>query len=290
MLHAPLKGKEKKVRTYRQRARKEYVQVAKKRKPNTKTIRRGIRKQLQYVRRNLGHIKELREKTSLYLLDKRRYRNLLVIQKLYEQQRYMYDTKTHRVADRIVSISQPHVRPIVRGKEKAEVEFGAKISVSMVDGYAFLEKLSWDAYNESTYLIDHIQSYKRRCGHYPASLHVDRIYRNRENRRYCKDKGIRISGPPLGRPQKDKKEHKKVLKEARFDERIRIAIEGKFGNGKRRYGWDRIMTKLKDTSETAIGVTVLVMNMEKIVRDLLLRILSLVKKLVQKRNLDENYA
>jgi hypothetical protein len=178
----------------------------------------------------------------------------------------------------------------VRGKEKAEVEFGAKVSVSMVDGCVFLERLSWDAYNESKDLIDHIQSYKRRCGHYPESVHVDRIYRNRENRRYCKDKGIRISGPPLGRPQKDKKEHKKVLKEARLDERIRIAIEGKFGNGKRRYGWDRIMTKLKDTSETAIGVTVLVMNMEKIVRDLLLRILSLVKKLVQKRNLDENYA
>lgn len=157
ILHEPLKGKEKKVRIYRQRARKEYVRVAKKKKTNTKTIRRGIRKQLQYVRRNLGHIEELSGKISLALLDNRMMRNLLVIKKLYEQQKYMYETKTHRVADRIVSISQPHVRPIVRGKEKAEVEFGAKISVTMVDGYTFLENLSWDAYNESNYLIEHIK-------------------------------------------------------------------------------------------------------------------------------------
>lgn len=124
------------------------------------------------------------------------YQNLLVIKKLYEQQKYMYETKTHRVAERIVSISQPHVRPIVRGKEKAEVEFGAKISVGLVDG----------------------------------------IYRNRENRSYCAEHGIRISGPPLGRPQKDEKKHRDVLKQTRLDELIRIAIEGRFGNGKRKYG------------------------------------------------------
>lgn len=289
ILHEPLKGKEKKVRTYRQRARKEYVQVAKKKKPNTKTIRRGIRKQLQYVRRNLGHIAELSGKTSLTLLDNRMYQNLLVIKKLYEQQQYMYETKTHRVAERIVSISQPHVRPIVRGKEKAEVEFGAKISVALVDGYTFLEKLSWDAYNESNYLIDHIKSYKRRFGYYPESVHVDGIYRNRENRRYCAEHGIRISGPPLGRPQKDEKKHRDVIKQTRLDELIRIAIEGRFGNGKRTYGWDRIMTKLKNTSETAIGVTVLVMNMEKIARDLLLLIFTLLQKLAYRRSVSVNY-
>jgi hypothetical protein len=28
----------------------------------------------------------------------------------------MYDTKTHRVEDRVVSINQPHVRSIAQGK------------------------------------------------------------------------------------------------------------------------------------------------------------------------------
>jgi len=191
----------------------------------------------------------------------------------------MYETRKHSIPERIVSISQPHIRPIVRGKDKAAVEFGAKISVSMVDGYAFLEKLSWNAYNEAKELIPHIEAYKRRFGYYPESVHVDQIYRNRENRRYCAEHGIRISGPPLGRPPKDPQEHRKILKEARNDELARIPIEGKFGNGKRRYGLSRITSKLKETSETTISMTVLVMNLEKIARDLLLPILSFLQKL-----------
>jgi hypothetical protein len=60
----------------------------------------------------------------------------------------MRRNKTYSVVDRIVSIHQPQVRPIVRGKEKSKVEFGSKINLSLVEGYAFLDHLSWDAYNE----------------------------------------------------------------------------------------------------------------------------------------------
>jgi hypothetical protein len=35
--------------------------------------------------------------------------------------------------ERVVSILQPHLRPIVRGKTTAKVEFGAKILVSIID-------------------------------------------------------------------------------------------------------------------------------------------------------------
>ncbi|ETJ30400.1 hypothetical protein Q604_UNBC15078G0001, partial [human gut metagenome] len=72
-----------------------------------------------------------------------------VILQLYEQQRYMFDNRKHTVNDRIVSIAQPHVRPIVRGKTKSPTEFGAKVEISVVDGYVRMERLSWDAYNES---------------------------------------------------------------------------------------------------------------------------------------------
>ena len=159
------------------------------------------------------------------------------------------------------------------------MEFGAKISVAMVEGYAFLEKLSWDAYNEAGDLKDHIENYHKRFGYYPESVHVDHIYRNRENRKYCKERGIRISGPPLGRPPKDPDEYRHLMKGARESEIERIPIEGKFGNGKRRYGWSRITTKNKSTSETVIGITVLVMNLEKIMKDLLLSIFSLLQKM-----------
>lgn len=277
-LHEERKGKEKKPRTYREQARKEYLKVSKKRKPNKKMIVKGIKKQLQYLRRNLNHIKELSTKVSLQVLGTGLYKDLLVISELYRQQKEMFDAKKHAIPGRIVSISQPHVRPIVRGKANAPVEFGAKISVSLVDGYSFLETLSWDAYNEANELIGHIENYKRRFGYYPESVHVDGIYRNRENRRYCKTHNIRISGPPLGRPPKDTEEYREQRKGAKADEIARIPIEGVFGVGKRRYGMARIMTKLRQTSETAISMTVLMMNLEKTLRDLLLSFLRFLQK------------
>lgn len=42
--------------------------------------------------------------------------SLHIIHTIYEQQKYMYDNRTHSVPDRIVSVSQPYTRPIVRGK------------------------------------------------------------------------------------------------------------------------------------------------------------------------------
>jgi len=149
-LHDSQKEKGKKPRTYREQARKEYL---------GKMIRKGIKKQLQYLRRNLEHIKKLSTETSLQVLCNHLYKDLLVISELYRQQKEMYKERKHTVTGRIVSISQPHVRPIVRGKAGASVEFGAKVSVSLVDGYAFLEKLSWDAYNEAMELSRHIESY-----------------------------------------------------------------------------------------------------------------------------------
>jgi IS5 family transposase len=165
-------------------------------------------------------------------------------------------------------IHQPHIRPIVRGKASASTEFGAKLSISVVDGYVFQDKISWEPYNEGKDLIDQIQKYYCRFGFYPESVHADKIYQNRENNKFCKNLGIRLSGPKLGRPSKDQKENKEAIKQIRQDEKDRIPVEGKFGNGKRKYGLDRIMAKRADTSKTVIGVTILVMNLEKIMRDL----------------------
>ena len=59
----------------------------------------------------------------------------------------MYENKENKVENRIVSLTQPHVRPIVRGKAGTPVEFGAKLSASYVNGYVYLYRLSWDNYN-----------------------------------------------------------------------------------------------------------------------------------------------
>ena len=92
---------------------------------------------------------------------------LNTITTLYEQQLYMYENRVHTVPDRIVSISQPWVRPIVRGKAHANTEFGAKLHISMVDGYAKIERLSFDAYNEATDFFNAVEGYRQEHGCYP---------------------------------------------------------------------------------------------------------------------------
>jgi len=267
-MHAPLVGKSKKPRTYRQKARKDYLAVAKKRRTGCKKIRKAIGKQLCYLRRNLQNIDIMASDGLLVHLNRREYRNLLVVKELYRQQQEMYKNHLHKTADRIVSISQPHIRPIVRGKAKSNVEFGAKVSLSLIDGFSFVDRISWDSYNESGDLVEQIMKYHERFGFYPESVHADQIYRTLDNRRFCKKKGIRLSGPPLGRPKKVTPENAELLKQEKLqhrqDEIDRIAIEGKFGQGKRRFSLSRIMTKLAGTSETVIMVAFMVMNLEKI--------------------------
>ncbi|UTR13200.1 IS5 family transposase [Salipaludibacillus sp. LMS25] len=265
-LHDSLGGSQKKPRTYRQKARKEYVSLTKQKKPSKRKLRKGIRKQLNYVKRDLKHVTNLVDQVGLSALSRRQYRDLLVIQAVYRQQKQMYTSKSHRIDDRIVSISQPHVRPIVRGKAHTNVEFGAKLSLVMRDGWAFLDNVRWDAYHEGTDLKRAIASYKNRFGYYPEAVLADRIYLTRENRAYCKREGIRLSGPKLGRPSK--KENKEQKRVAYQDARERNAIEGKFGEAKRTYGLGLIRARLKETSESIIALQVLNLNLSKALRAL----------------------
>lgn len=188
-----------------------------------------------YVCRNLKHFMKL-ETARLHTLSKKQYRDLLVIQELYRQQKMMFETESKSIDDRIVSIIQPHVRPIVRGKTNVRTEFGAKFYVSVVDGYAFLDTLSWDSYHEGKLLQESVEKYKKRYGYYPEAVLTDTIYRTRENRAYCKELGIRLSGPKLGRPSKDEQKNAAQKRFEKQDASKRNAIEGKFGEGKCRYG------------------------------------------------------
>ena len=126
ILYKPLLH-DKKPRTYREIARKEYLQTAQKKNKTRKEIRRAVKAQLGYLKRNIDSIHQLLDKYESIPLNRRYYKYLLVIQTLYQQQKYMYDSNTHKVEDRIVSIHQPHIRPIVRGKAQAKTEFGSKI-------------------------------------------------------------------------------------------------------------------------------------------------------------------
>lgn len=256
---------EPKPRTYRQNARKDYLSLAKRRKRSRKMIRRAIKKQLQYIRRDLGYIDRFLKEGKI--LSEKLASRLEVIRIVYEQQRYMYENKVHSVPNRIVSISQPYIRPIVRGKAKTPTEFGAKLDMSIDDkGMARLEKLSFEAYSESEVLIQAIENYHERTGKYPARVLVDKIYRNRKNLAYCKERGIRVSGPALGRPKKDPSVDRK---QEYIDAVDRIEVEREFSLAKRCYGLGLIRTKLDTTTRSSIVLSIIAMNVDRLARTFL---------------------
>ena len=257
-----------KPRMYRKKAREAYLALAKCRKRTGKRIRKAIGQQLRFISRDLGYIDMFVLYNDVALNDKQK-KHLCVLRELYEQQKYMYDNKTHKVKDRIVSISQPYIRPIIRGKAKAPVEFGAKLDMSIDEkGIARLEKLSFDAYNEEDVLVTAIENYRKRTGHYPQRVLVDQIYRNQKNRAYCKSRKIRISGKALGRPKKNPTPEEKKI--AHQDNTDRIEVERGFSLAKRCFGMGLITAKLDITTRSSIALSILAMNLGNLARAFLL--------------------
>ncbi len=260
-----------KARTYRRIAKTEFLNFSKKRRKAPKQIRKFVGKQLRYIRRNLKHIDQLlneieQSKKELgFPLNERDQKIYWVLQLIHSQQTEMYETKTNRISNRVVNIYQPYVRPIVRGKTKANVEFGSKINISLVDGMTRINTLSWEAYNESKMLIRQVEEYKEFYGHYPEIVLADQIYQTRENRKWLKEKGIRISGKPLGRPKKKKLNAYQKRKQKK-ERNQRNRVEAKFGQGKKAYGLKNIQAKRMDTSESWINSIFFVMNLTTLMK------------------------
>ena len=250
---------EEKPRTYRNKAHKDSLKYMRSRKHNVKKTREAIRKQLQYLRRDLSIVDSMLQ-SGLKLSQKQQLR-LETLRKIYEQQKYMYDNHTHSVPDRIVSVSQPFIRPIVRGKAGKPVEFGAKLDISVSNGWARLEYWSFDAYNEATKLVETIERYRAREGHYPERVLADKIYRNRENLSYCKLHGIRLSGPALGRPRRDEQRDRR---QTHFDQNERIEVERQFSFAKRKCNLGKVKTKLAETVGFTLAMSIVVLNLRKI--------------------------
>ncbi len=253
---------QKKPRTYRKKARKLYLKVAQMKKKGVKNIRKANGQQLRFIKRDIRIINSLLDVYEQYNLSFplsfKELRYFWIVQTLYMQQQTMYDTHTNSIEHRIVSIHQPHVRPIVRGKATAHTEFGAKINLSLIDGISFLDELSWDAFNEGDHLMKYVRKYKKRFGFYPAEILADKIYCSRNNRKLLKNLNIKLIAKPLGRPSSDQ------ALSIHVSPGERNPIEGKFGQGKTGYGLDRIKARLQNTSESWIALIILVLNLVKL--------------------------
>lgn len=259
-----------KPRTYRRLACRQYLKLAKNRNKSRKEIRKGVGQQLRYLRRNLKNIDKLLDTAEgiSFPLEHRDQRIYWVIQHIHEQQSQMHKEHTHSIDNRIVNIYQPYVRPIVRGKDKAQVEFGAKLGVSIQNGYARINTLSWEAYNEGTDLKKQVEAYYKLNGVYPEVVITDKIYGTRENRQWLKDLGIRYSGKPLGRPSA-KRQTQYWKRKQKIEQGIRNQVEGKFGQGKNGYNLNKVRARAAKTSESWIAAIFFVMNLIKFSKEFL---------------------
>ena len=251
----------------RSKARKKYLKVAKQRKPRRRQVLQARREQLEYVEKNIATLGRLLTEIGIDSLSDWQIERLQTICEVARQQRYHYENPRASVPNRIVNLRQPQVRPVVRGKAGREVEFGQKLALSVVDGYAFIEELSWDNFSEGVTLKDSVEKYRKRHGVYPEAVLADKTYRNRENLRFCKENGIRLSGPRLGRPKASEIAADK--EQAYLDNCERNEIEGLIGVNKRRYGLDLIMSRLPETSEAEAVMNLICMNVAHLIRVLL---------------------
>jgi len=249
---------------YRKRARIDYLRLVKSKKRSAKTVRTAVRKQLQYIRRDVGYVVELIQNGAE--LSQKQADRLNVVTTVYEQQRIMFEAGTHSIPQRIVSLAQPWIRPIVRGKVHANTEFGAKLHISLVNRYARIERLDFEPYNESEDLWRAVARYRERSGCYPERILADKIYRNRQTLAFCKEHGIRLSGPALGKPPKNRNLSHLEKKQEYQDSRDRNAVEGVFGTGKTAYGLARVMAHLRETACCVIGVALLLLNLTRSLR------------------------
>ena len=256
-----------KTRYNRKKARSRYLSIAKQKRPVGKRTRSEVGKQLGYVKINIETIGELLLQAGPDALPEKRINRIMTICELYRQQSAMYENKIHTCESRIVSLRQPHIRPMVRGKAGRRYEFGQKLALSVVRGYTFIERQSYDSFNEGVTLKDSLERYRELYGCYPQVVQADRIYRNRDNLAFCRNLGIRLSGPKLGRPGKDADRDRETEEQ---DNRERNIIEGRNGMAKRRFGLDLIMAVLPETSLTEAAFQILCMNAR--IRLLLLRL------------------
>ena len=255
-----------KPRTYKRILDTLFLNYSKKKNKGKSAHRKMKRKLLESVNRNINFVKSMLLDLNIlemgkdYPLSKSDLALFEVIQKVYLQQKQMYDDKTNSCNERIVSIYQPHVRPILRGKQNARVEFGSKLGVSLDNGFALLNHLSWTAYHEGKDLIPQVEQYFEIHGYYPDLVQVDKAYSTRENRNWLKERNIRITAPALGRKPKQKiTQYQKAKRKKEAAERNHI--EAKFGQGKNGYNLNKIRAKLKITSESWVSCIFFVMNL-----------------------------
>ena len=220
----------------------------KQRKHSRSQTRKITRRLLDLLGKILKEIREIERghENAEDLLSVREKNDLEIITRMYRQQKNHFRNNDSResIPNRIVGLSKPHLSPIVRGKEVKSVEFGAKVNNILVDGISFIEKLSFNAFNEGTRLVHCLKMHKKLFGVEAKKVGGDTGYAGTENRDYCKANGIQTSFVKRGRPFGEKKKEKDLVRKELA--RVRAtAMEGSFGTQKEHYDLRRVKARTK---------------------------------------------
>jgi len=257
-------------RTYKRTARKTFITYQKIRHHTIQSRRRTQKKILQFSKRNTAQLKNALEKisqktdTSLngikeevkeqFLKEAKRF--LATASNIVEQQKNIY--KRLPVKERIVSVHQPHLRPMVRGKYPVEVEFGPKILLNLKNNFLFLEYLSFNNTSDSQLLDISLKGYQERFGNTPTQLAADRGFWSKDNYRLAENLKIK----KIAIENKGKSSY---LKGKPFRERLRrlrCSIEAKISLSKRKYGLDRIRYTMPQGEEMWVRLGLMAMNLK----------------------------
>jgi len=231
-----------------QKANLTYKKQRKHQKNQTRKMTRRLLELLGKILKEIRRIERENEGAEK-LLTNREKNDIDIITTMFRQQKKHFQSKDCResIPNRIVSISKPYVRPIVRGKEIKSVEFGAKCNNIMVDGLSFLEKLSFNAFNEGTRLQHCVKLHKRLFGVDVKKIGGDQGYAGTENRDWCKENDIQTSFVKRGRPFSEEKKKEKDFVRQELARVRATAMEGSFGTQKEHYSLKRVKARKKET-------------------------------------------
>lgn len=223
--------------------KKRYINYSKMRKKTIKKRRSLTRALLGLLSKFLHFEKQLQKQYGLDL-PKRYYKTISAIKKVYAQQE-AYFTTGEKPKNRIVSLGKAYLRPIVRGKEIKAVEFGAKVNKLQIDGINFVQKISFDNFNEGTQFKNTIYKAQGLTKVKTKVVGADAIYATNKNRVFATSNNIQTDFRPKGRPSRHHKDQKKL--KAMITKERASRLEGSFGKEKEHYHLKKIKAKTPKT-------------------------------------------
>lgn len=223
--------------------KKRHVSYSKMRR-KTKKKKRALTRGLLLLLDKLGGEVDRLEARHAVAMTRDQYRRRATAKKVLAQQ-HGYFHKGKKPRDRIVSMDRPYIRPIVRGKEKKPVEFGAKAHKFQVGGISFLEHLSFDAFHEGNRFQDTVFKAQRLTGTRTRLAGADAIYATNRNRRFATKYGIGTDFKRKGRAGRHEKQRGKLASAITRERASRL--EGSFGKDKEHYHLKRVRARTKKT-------------------------------------------